>query len=309
MALGRNIKIGIVLVVVVLIVAVTAVALFSSNSTINSSKEIQVVAAENFWGSLASQIGGNNTQVLSVVSDPNADPHEYESNTSTARAISTADYIIINGAGYDSWADKLISAGTKSNAKVLNVANLLGKKEGDNPHFWYNPDYVDQVINQMKKDLVSIDSTDSAYYENQYSNLTASLGKYQSLSAEIKDKFGGTRIAATENIAQYLANATGLDLISPPAFMQAVTEGNDPPANSVVQFQEQLQSGNVSALIYNQQTVTKITDNMKSLATANGIPVVGITETVQPPNISFQDWMYSELINLQKALSGQFQGG
>ena len=100
---------------------------------------LQVVAAENFWGSLVSQIGGSHVQVLSIVSDPNADPHEYESNTTDARAVATANYVIENGAGYDSWADKLLGASENPNRKVLNVATLLGKKEGDNPHFWYDP--------------------------------------------------------------------------------------------------------------------------------------------------------------------------
>ena len=107
----------------------------SSSLVNNTPKIIQIVAAENFWGSLVSQIGGTHVQVLSIVSDPNADPHEYESNTANARAFATADYIVVNGAGYDEWANKLISAGIKPNAQVLNVANLIGQQNGDNPHF------------------------------------------------------------------------------------------------------------------------------------------------------------------------------
>src|SRR5690242_9025587 len=108
-------------------------------SSVAPAGTIQIVAGENFWGSLVSQIGGSHVQVLSIVSDPNADPHEYESNTNNARAIAMANYVIENGAGYDSWADKLLSASSAPNRKVLNVATLLGKKEGDNPHFWYSP--------------------------------------------------------------------------------------------------------------------------------------------------------------------------
>ena len=111
-----------------------------SSITFAPTGVLQVVAAENFWGSLVSQIGGSHVQVLSIVSDPNADPHEYESNATDARAVATANYVIENGAGYDSWMDKLVGAGSSPNRKVLNVATLLGKKEGDNPHFWYNPD-------------------------------------------------------------------------------------------------------------------------------------------------------------------------
>ena len=308
----------IIIGVVILIVLVSFIAIKSShpssfgtnNNSIanNTTKTIQIVAAENFWGSLVSQIGGTHVKVLSIISDPNADPHEYGSNTENARAFAMADYIIVNGAGYDSWANKLIGAGVKSDCKILNVAELLGKKEGDNPHFWYDPDYVNMTVKQMKEDLGSIDPANAAYYEQNYANLQLSLSKYQNRTTEIKQQFGGTKVAATESIFEYLANATGLDLVSPPAFTQAVAEGNDPPAKSIVQFETQLKSRNVSVLVYNQQTVTPITNNMKKLATEEGIPLIGITETIQPPDVSFQDWMNSELISLQNALNAKALG-
>ena len=274
----------------------------------NTTKTIQIVAAENFWGSLVSQIGGTHVKVLSIVSDPNADPHEYESNAENARAFAMADYIVINGAGYDDWAEKLIGAGTKPNSKVLNVADLLGKKEGDNPHFWYGPEYVNQTIKQMEVDLIALDPSNASDYEQNYANLQVSLSPYQNRIGEIKQQFGGTQVAATESIFEYLANASGLDLVSPRAFTYAVAEGNDPPADSVVQFETQLKSGNVSVLVYNQQTVTPLTDNVKKLASDQGIPVIGITETIQPPDVSFQDWMNSELIALQNALNAKSLG-
>jgi zinc/manganese transport system substrate-binding protein len=304
---------------VVVLVAVIAIIIIggshsssggvSSNAVVNNNTQtIQIVAAENFWGSLVSQIGGTHVHVVSIVSDPNADPHEYESNTEDARAVATADYIVVNGAGYDDWAEKLIGAGTKPNTKVLNIADLLGKKEGDNPHFWYSPDYVNQTVKQMESDLISLDPSNAAYYEQNYANLQLSLSQYQNRIGEIKQKFGGTQVAATESIFEYLANASGLDLISPPSFTHAVAEGNDPPADSVVQFETQLKSGNVSVLVYNQQTVTPLTDNVKKLASEQGIPVIGITETIQPPDVSFQDWMNSELISLQNALNAKALG-
>ena len=125
---------------------------------------------------------------------------------------------------------------------------------------------------------------------------------------EIKQQFAGTPVAATEDIFEYLSNATGLDLVSPPAFMQAVAEGNDPPAQSVVQFQNLIQNGNVSVLVYNAQTVTPLTENIKAMAAQKGIPIVPITETIQPPDVSFQDWMNAELIALQNALNAKALG-
>jgi zinc/manganese transport system substrate-binding protein len=242
------------------------------------------------------------------VKDPNAHPHEFESTTADAEAVARADYVIVNGAGYDEWALKLISANNIPDQKVLNVANLLGQKVGTNPHFWYSPYYVNETIHQMYTDLVSLNQTDASYFNQQYAILNASLGIYNERIDEIKQQFAGTQVAATESIFAYLANATGLNLISPNAFMEAVSEGNDPPAQSIVQFQQQLQSGTVKVLVYNNQTVTPITQEMESIATQNNVSLVAITETVTPPYTPFQDWMNAELISLQSELIARASG-
>jgi zinc/manganese transport system substrate-binding protein len=296
-----------VLALIVIGLITLGVTHIHNNSTANSNK-LQVVAGENFWGSLVSQLGGSKVHVLSIVSDPNADPHEYESNAADARAIATANYVVLNGAGYDTWANKLISASPSPSRQVLTVATLLGKKDGDNPHFWYNPSYVNEVVAQMEKNLISLDPGDKGYFEQQYATLKSSLTGYQDRIASIKHQFGGTKVAATEDIFAYLANAAGLNLVSPLAFTQAVAEGNDPPTASVVQFQQQLDSGQVKVLVYNEQTVTPLTDSMKQLAAQQNIPIVGVTETVQPPDTSFQVWMNAELINLENALNAQALG-
>ncbi len=292
------------------VVVVVAVILAGAHHgpQISSSKTLEVVAAENFWGSIASQIGGNRVQVKSIVSDPNADPHEYETSSADARAVATANYVIVNGAGYDSWADKLISASPNPQRKVLTVASLIGKKEGDNPHFWYNPTYVNQVAAQVKTDLSALDPSESQYFQQNYRSLMNSLATYQNRIAEIKHAYGGTQVAATEDIFAYLATAAGLNLVSPPSFTAAVAEGNDPPAGSIVQFEQQLRSGQIKVLVYNEQTVTPLTNTMKQLAAQQNIPIVGVTETIQPPDTSFQVWMNAELINLQNALNAPALG-
>ena len=307
--------------VVIILAAATFAGLYLTNQnqstqstqttqagTYQASK-ISVVAGENFWGSLISQLGGSRTQVLSIVTDPNADPHEYSSNSQNAQAIANAAFVVVNGAGYDDWALKLIAASNSPHQVVLNVADLLGKKAGDNPHFWYSPYYVNDTVKAMYLDLISIDPGDTGYFTQQYASLNASLGQYNARISEIRQQFAGTKVAATEDIFVYVANATGLNLVSPPAFMEAVAEGNDPSAQSVVQFQQLIQNGNFSVLVYNAQTVTPLTQNIKAMAAAKGIPIVAITETIQPPDVSFQDWMNAELITLQNALNARALGG
>jgi zinc/manganese transport system substrate-binding protein len=264
---------------------------------------VQVVAGENFWGSIAAQLGGQHASVTSIVSDPNADPHEYESNTSDARAFAQANYVILNGAGYDDWGQKLLDANPVDGRKVFTVASLLKKKEGDNPHFWYNPDDVEQVADQITADYQMLDPADAAYFTQQRAAFETALKPYHDRIASIKATFAGQKIGATEDIFVYMANALGLDLISPPAFMQAVAEGNDPPAASVAEFQQQIEQKQITVLVYNVQTATSVTDNLKQLAAQQHIPTVGVSETMQPPNTTFQDWQDAQLLALQNALN------
>ena len=280
----------------------------TTSSTTSSSGVIHVVAAENFWGSLITQLGGTRVSVTSIVSDPNADPHEYESNTGDAIAIANAQLVIINGAGYDTWAQQLIASSNTPHQVVLNVQELVNQTVDANPHFWYSPTYVNETVKAMYQDLVSIDPSHASYYTQQYDALKASLAEYNGRIAEIKQQFGGVKVASTENIFVYLANAAGLDVVSPPAFMEAVAEGNDPPAQSIVQFDQLITNGTVKVQVYNEQTVTPLTQSTEALASQHNIPIVPVTETIQPPDVSFQVWMNAQLIILQNALNQQALG-
>jgi zinc/manganese transport system substrate-binding protein len=295
-------KLGIGGIAALLIVSAAAC---STGGPASGSGVVQVVAGENFWGDIATQLGGSHASVQSVVTDPNADPHEYESNTNDARAIATAGLVILNGAGYDDWGQKLLQASPNSSRVVLDVADLLGKKEGDNPHFWYDPAAVIKVADKITAEYRSIDPADSSYFDQQRSAFATSLQPYMHRLAEIKQKFSGVPVGATESIFAYLAAYLGLDLVSPPEFMQAVAEGNDPPADSVVTFQDQIAHKAIKVLVYNVQTATAVTTNLRIAATQQSIPVVGVSETLLPVTASFQEWQDSQLIALENALSSQ----
>jgi zinc/manganese transport system substrate-binding protein len=270
-----------------------------------SGKTLQVIAGENFWGNIAAQLGGTRVSVTSIVSNPNADPHEYESSTKDARAFAMADYVILNGAGYDDWGSKLLSANPNASRKVVTVAALLHKKPGDNPHFWYNPDWVEQVADRITADYQSLDSADSSYFSQQRAAFRAALQPYHERIAKIRSSFTGVPAGATESIFVYLAQALGLNLISPPEFMKAVAEGNDPPAQTVGEFHDLVAGKKIKLLVYDVQTSTSITEDLKRLATENGIPVVGISETLPAVDATFQEWQDAQLLTLQNALNAQ----
>jgi zinc/manganese transport system substrate-binding protein len=85
--------------------------------------------------------------------------------------------------------------------------------------------------------------------------------------------------------------------------MDAVAEGNDPPAAAVIAFQDQITSKQARVLVYNVQTATAVTTNIKHLAALATVPLVGVSETLQPESATFQDWQLKQLIDLQNALS------
>src|SRR5256714_8375613 len=151
-----------------------------------SGQTLQVIAGENFWGSIAAQLGGSHVSVTSIVTNPSTDPHEYESSATDARAFATADYVILNGAGYDDWGQKLVSANPSQSRKVFTVADLLNKKAGDNPHFWYNPDWVEQVANRITADYQALDPSDSSYFSQQRQALATALKPYHDAIAHIR---------------------------------------------------------------------------------------------------------------------------
>ena len=273
-------------------------------SSTNGSGIIQVVAAENFWGSIAAQVGGSHVQVTSIIVDPNADPHSYEPTAADARAVADARYVIVNGVGYDPWADRLLQANPVSGRKELNIGDFLGKREGDNPHLWYNPDYVTAVVNKVRDDLKLLDPADAAAIDSSaQAYLATGLKRYHDLIAAIKAKYSGTPVGATESIFSYLAPALGLKLITPPSYLNAVSEGQDISAADEATVEKQIRQKQIKVLIYNAQNTPNSIQALIALAKANRIPVATITETLTPANATFQDWQSTQLQGIQSALA------
>ena len=292
------------MIVCALVAGVAAAACGGTGGASSGSRTLSVISGENFWGSIVTQLGGSHVSVTSIVTDPNADPHQYESSTADARAFAEADYVILNGAGYDDWGTHLLDSNPSSTRHVLVVADVLGKHAGDNPHFWYDPAYVETVADHISADLKAIDPMSSGDYTNLRGSFESALSTYHQRIRDIRSHYSGVKVGSTESIFELMASAVGLNLVSPPEFMHAVSEGNDPPADTVATFEDQVQSRQIAVLVCNVQTVTQITTTIEQMAVAEHIPVVGISETVLPPTGKFQDWQGNELRALQQALSG-----
>jgi len=277
----------------------------TAGSSGRSGSRVEVVAAENSWGSIASQLGGDHVHVVSIIANPATDPHAYEAKPDDAKAIARAQYVISNGAGYDPWVDKLASANPVWGRRQLVIAELLGKREGDNPHFWYSPVYFDRVIDRVTADLKKIDSADAPYFDQQNASYkTNGLKEYTDTIAMIKQRYHGVHVGATESIFAYLAEPLGLDLVTPPEYMKAISDGTDPSAADKVILDDQIANKEIRVFVFNSQNTTPDVKAIVDRAKAKGIPVTAVTETMTPASTSYQEWQTAQLKSLLKALGG-----
>ncbi|MFE8949824.1 metal ABC transporter solute-binding protein, Zn/Mn family [Streptomyces sp. NPDC007856] len=276
----------------------------ATGSGSGSDKTIQVVAAENFWGSIASQLGGSHVKVTSVINNPDADPHEYEPTAADARTVAGAQYTIVNGIGYDAWADKLLAANPGSGRTQLKVGDLVGIKPGGNPHRWYSPDNVHQVIEKITADYKKIDPADGAYFDQQKKTFeTKTLAGYNKLITDIKAKYAGTPIGASESIVTPLAEGLGLKMLTPETFLDAMSEGSDPTAKDKATIDQQIKNKKIKIYVYNSQNSTPDVQAQVKEAKAQGIPVATVTETLTPAGATFQQWQTTQLQGIEQALA------
>lgn len=264
-------------------------------------KVINVVAAENFYGNIVTQLGGAKVNVRSILSDPNMDPHEYESSVDDAKALAMADLVIENGGGYDDWMDKLLSGSPSAKRVLLRGFDIAPTKLPDNEHVWYSVDNAEAIAQTVTDSLCRLDPSDKAIFAKYLQTFQDSLGRVRQKISQMKQKRGGIPVGLTETIFLYQALPLGLSVLTPFEFQKAIAEGNDPPADTVVIAENQVKGKQVKALIYNEQTISPITTKLQEEAKTAGIPVVPVTETM-PSALSYQDWMLGQLTVLDQAL-------
>jgi zinc/manganese transport system substrate-binding protein len=265
---------------------------------------LQVVAAENFWGSIAAQLGGTRVRVTSVIANPATDPHDYEPSAADARTMAGAQMAIVNGIGYDPWADKLIAANPVHGRVVLKVGDLVGIKPGGNPHRWYSPSDVQKVIDEIVRDYTKLDPKGAAYFKQQQARFeTRGLAQYKQLIATIKRKYQGVQVGASESIFAPLAQALGLRLSTPNSFLKAISEGTDPTASDKTTIDRQIARREIRVWVFNSQNSTPDVQRITDAARKKGIPVTTITETLTPASASFEAWQVRQLEALADALA------
>ena len=285
-------------------IAALALGSCSSTAPARPSATLAVVAAENVWGSIAAQLGGDHVTVTSVIDNPNTDPHDYEPTARDARAVATARVVIQNGIGYDAWMQRLLDANPVPGREVLTVGTLVGLSEGGNPHQWYSPASVGKVIDAITNAYERLQPPSRSFFEDQKTRfLSMTLKPYFDLVARIHATYGGAPVGASESIFVPMAQSLGLTVVTPSGFLKAVSEGTDPTAADKATSDAQIRTRAIKVYVYNSQNATPDVQRQVAAARAAGIPVTTITETLTPASASFEQWQVAQLQALAAALA------
>jgi zinc/manganese transport system substrate-binding protein len=288
---------------VIAAVLLAAAPLLSAGNVFAADK-VNVVAAENFYGDLARQIGGDHVVVTSILANPDEDPHLFETSPSTARAVADASVVIYNGAGYDPWMDKLLSA-SSANRTTIVAAALTGKAQGDNPHLWYDPATLPAVAKALAAELARRDPANAADYRANLATFTTSMQVIGKEIADVRKVHGGTKVTATEPVFGYMAQALGFKMLNE-RFQTAVMNDAEPTPNQVIAFEKSLKNGSAKILFYNSQVTDQATERLLRIARDNKVSVIGVTET-EPAGQTIQSWFGGQIDAVQKALAARTQ--
>jgi len=272
-------------------------------SPVASGPPLAVMGTENFYADLLTQIGGSRVQATSLLNDPNADPHEFETSPQDAALVADARLVIVNGIGYDDFMQQLLGAAPDPTRVVINVQQLLAVGDDVNVHIWYDPGTMPKVAQAAAAALSQLDPANTAYYNANEQAYLASLKPLTDEIALLKSKYSGAPVAFTEPVAGYLAAAIGLQVLTPEAFQKAIEEGTDPAPADVATEQDLLTGKKVKVLLYNSQVTSPITQQVHDLAVQNGVPVVGVAETMPPAYQHYVDWQLAQMQALQAALA------
>jgi len=266
-----------------------------------AENKLAVVAAENFYGDVARQIGGDRVAVTSILNNPDQDPHLFETTATVARNLADARIVIFNGADYDPWMEKLLSASPRPKRTAIIAATLVNRKAGDNPHLWYDPATMPAVAKALAATLSKADPAHAADFATRLKTFLASLEAIDNKIAQLRAKYSGTPVTATEPVFGYMAQALGLTMRNE-SFQRATMNDTEPSAKDIAAFEDDLTGRKVRLVLYNKQVTGKLAQRLVDLAHKKDVPVVGVTET-EPANTSYQGWMLGQLGEVEKALA------
>lgn len=265
-----------------------------------TSTLIHIIAAENMYGNIAEQLGGKYVQVDSILTNPDQDPHLFELTPSIGKKIADADLIIINGLGYDSWMNRLLTKYHFNHQDIISLQILLNRKDGDNPHLWYDIDAIKILSKQLQQLYTQLQPEEKLYFQNQLYSFDANLKQIINRIENIRQQYPHIKVAATEPVFGLMAQKLGFEMLEEP-YQWVVMNGGEPTPKQVAKFIQDLKTHQIQILFYNEQVITPATQQLKKIAIESGISVVGISETM-PSNFTYQQWINQVLDKIEAVL-------
>ncbi|MFM2485543.1 metal ABC transporter solute-binding protein, Zn/Mn family [Celerinatantimonas yamalensis] len=276
-----------------------AIALtFSFLSSFVLATPLHIIAAENFYADVAKQVGGEYVSVSSILSNPDDNPHLFEASPTIAKSIAQAKIAIYSGIGYDSWMSKLLAG--HSHLTIIDVASLIGRQDGDNPHIWYDPHTMLTFALAIKQQLIRLDPAHQASYQHNWQQFVASMHPILTDIDSLRQRYAGTEVTATEPVFGYMFAELGFKVRNL-GFQMAVMNDTEPSISQMKGLHNDLIEHKVAFLLYNLQVSDPMTEQLKTLAQTHKVAIVGATETM-PKGIHYQQWLKQELDAVQKVL-------
>jgi zinc/manganese transport system substrate-binding protein len=269
----------------------------------SGSGVIAAVGAENQYANVIGQIGGRYVDVTAIISNPNTDPHTFEASPSVAQAVSGAELIVQNGLGYDTFMTSIEAASSNARRKLIDVQSLLGLPDSTpNPHLWYGPTTMPAVAKAVAADLSALAPAHAAYFQANLARFDRSLTPWLKAIATFKATFPGAPVATTEPVGDDMLEAAGTRNLTPFTMQADIMNGVDPAPQDITIQNELFMQHKVKVFLYNQQVTDPLTASFLGLAKSNGVPVVGLYETM-PAGFDYQSWMLAEVLALRKAVA------
>ena len=260
-----------------------------------------VVVSVGQWGDIVGQLGGDCTEVTTIVNGSSIDPHDFEPGTADLAAFTGADVVVLNGAGYDSWAENVVDT-LDDEPVVVSAAEVAGVTAGEDPHLWYDPAIVERMSGAITEQLIAAAPEAGTYFADRARAWETELQPYREAVEALRAVAGGRTYAATETVFDRMATAVGLTDLTPEGYRRAVSNEGEPTPGDLTEFAAVLSGGEVDVLIVNTQTESELAAQVTSGAKEGGVSFCPVTESPPETGSSFVAWQGAQLQELTLGL-------
>lgn len=293
-----------------------SLTLTSCSAAQTEASKQTIVATTNVWANVAEQIAGDNFDVTALITDPAQDPHSFEASARDQLAVSESSIFIINGGGYDEFAEVLAKA---SKVEPFNVFDSHESEHGAE-----HADEADHSTEAGHDESHAHDGSDHIWYDLHVVELTAELlaKKMSELQPENASEFTANaeafaaEIAALESrvtafaaklnyfeahpLATLLFEELGFTNFTPAGFAEAEEAGLEPSVKIMSDATALIEENKIDFLAVNRQVTSPSLEKLKTLATEKGIAVLTFDELLGEGQ-SYQEWFGALLNELEAA--------